>query len=74
MIIVGSSNVAEAGVPANSDEKAILTEVLQAIRDVNHGSVQLYVQDGRVVQIDTLEKRRLDRSAAAPPTRPQATP
>jgi hypothetical protein len=35
--------------------------VLRAIRSVRHGHVQVIVQDGRVVQIDTLEKRRMDR-------------
>jgi hypothetical protein len=44
------------------DEEAVLAEVLQAIRSLSHGSVQIYVQDSRVVQIDTLEKKRLDRT------------
>lgn len=42
-------------------EQAVLQEVLEAIRKVRHGSVQLIVQDGHVLQIDTLEKKRLDR-------------
>ena len=42
-------------------EQAVLQEVLEAIRKLRHGSVQLIVQDGRVLQIDTLEKKRLDR-------------
>lgn len=42
-------------------EEAVLKEVLQAIRRVQHGQVQLIVQDGQVIQIDTTEKRRLDR-------------
>jgi hypothetical protein len=52
-----------AAAPAAPDarEKAVLAEVLLAIRRLTHGSVQITVQDGRVVQIDTLEKRRLDR-------------
>lgn len=44
--------------PADS-ERAVLAEVLRAIRRVRHGSVNLVLQDGRVVQIDILEKRRL---------------
>lgn len=40
-------------------ERAVLTEVLAAMRRVRHGSVQLSIQDGKVVQIDTTEKRRL---------------
>jgi len=45
----------------NSDEQTVLREVLQAIRRVKHGYVQVIVQDGRVIQIDTTEKKRLDR-------------
>jgi hypothetical protein len=45
----------------NSDEQTVLSEVLQAIRRVKHGYVQVIVQDGRVIQIDTTEKKRLDR-------------
>jgi hypothetical protein len=42
-------------------ERAVLREVLQALRKLSHGSIEVIVQDGRVVQIDTTEKRRLDR-------------
>ncbi len=42
-------------------ERQVLAEVLQAIRSVRHGYVQITLQDARVVQIDTLEKKRLDR-------------
>lgn len=42
-------------------EETVLAEVLTAMRAVRFGSVQLTLQDGRVVQIDTLEKKRLDR-------------
>ena len=42
-------------------EQQVLAEVLQAIRSVRHGYVQITLQDARVVQIDTLEKKRLDR-------------
>lgn len=42
-------------------EQAVLAEVLRALRSVRHGYVQVIVQDSRVVQIDMLEKRRLDR-------------
>ena len=40
-------------------EAAVLDEVLQALRAISHGSVTLSIQDGRVVQIETTEKRRL---------------
>jgi hypothetical protein len=42
-------------------ERQVLAEVLQAIRSVRHGYVQITLQDSRVVQIDTLEKRRFER-------------
>jgi hypothetical protein len=42
-------------------ERQVLSEVLQAIRSVRHGYVQITLQDARVVQIDTLENKRLDR-------------
>jgi len=44
--------------PSDADW-AVLREVLAAIRRVTHGSVSILVQDSRVVQIDTTEKRRL---------------
>lgn len=43
-------------------EQAILREVLEAIRRVQHGYVQVIVQDGKAIQIDTMEKKRLDRA------------
>jgi hypothetical protein len=43
-------------------EKAALAAVLQAIRKVRHGSVQVIVQDGKVIQIDTTEKNRIETS------------
>lgn len=47
------------GEPSESERK-VLAEVLRAIRAVRHGSVQIVLQDARVVQIDTTEKKRLD--------------
>lgn len=40
-------------------EIVVLEEVVRALRRVRHGTVQLSIQDGRVVQIDTTEKKRL---------------
>ena len=39
----------------------MLAEVLEAMRTLKHGSINLIVQDARVVQIDTLAKHRLER-------------
>ena len=47
--------------PPTAHEQAVLAEVLTAIRAVRYGYVQITLQDARVVQIDTLEKKRLDR-------------
>jgi hypothetical protein len=40
-------------------ERTVLEEVLRALRRVRHGSVTLAIQDGRVVQIESTEKKRL---------------
>jgi len=48
--------------PPTAREQQVLAEVLRAIRSIRHGHVQVVVQDGQVVQIDTLEKRRLERA------------
>ncbi len=44
-----------------SNERAALEEILQSIRKVKHGYVQIVIQDFKVVQVDTLEKKRLDK-------------
>jgi hypothetical protein len=41
------------------EEERVVCALLAALRRIQHGSVQLLVQDGRVVQIDTVEKMRL---------------
>lgn len=50
-----------AAAAPTAHEQAVLAEVLSAIRAVRYGYVQITLQDARVVQIDTLEKKRLDR-------------
>ena len=40
-------------------EQAVVAEVLSSIRRVRHGSVHLMLQDAKVVQIETTEKKRL---------------
>ena len=44
------------------EERTALEEVLRALRRVKHGYVQVIVQDGHVIQIDTTERKRLDRT------------
>ena len=58
IVVIASMPDAQPG--ASPQEQAILAEVLRAMRRVRHGYVQLVVQDARVIQIDTLERRRLE--------------
>ena len=51
----------EGNTAVTVEERTALEEVLRALRRVRHGYVQVIVQDGRVIQIDTTEKKRLDR-------------
>jgi hypothetical protein len=62
--------MSQAEAPSRQEE-TVLHEVLEAMRGLRHGSVQIFVQDGRVVQIDTLEKKRLDLAALTPALSPR---
>ncbi|HLC29346.1 MAG TPA: YezD family protein [Dehalococcoidia bacterium] len=44
-------------------EEEMVREILRALRSIQFGSVQLIIQDGRVVQIEKTEKMRLQREA-----------
>jgi len=50
-----------SGEGLTAEEQHVLREVLAALRSTSHGVVSLIIQDGRVVQIDRTEKKRLDR-------------
>lgn len=41
------------------EEEEVLTKVLEAVRQIKFGYIQVTIQDGRVVQIDRTEKQRL---------------
>jgi hypothetical protein len=41
------------------DEAQVVELILRAIREIRFGSVQIVIQDSKVVQIDKLEKLRL---------------
>jgi hypothetical protein len=43
----------------NDADKQMLAWVLQAIRSIEYGYVQITIQNGQVVQIDKTEKMRL---------------
>ena len=47
--------------PDSSDE--IIRRIAQAISGVRYGSVEVVIQDSRVVQIERKEKFRFDRSS-----------
>lgn len=44
--------------------RAALDEIERALDGLKHGSVQLIVQDSRIIQIDVIEKIRLDKNRA----------
>jgi hypothetical protein len=54
--------------PANSSSGSEdwVMLVRAALQEIRFGSVTLVVQDGLVVQVDRLEKRRLHRSTRRP--------
>ena len=47
------------GLKLTDEEEEILGKVLDALRQIKFGYVQLTIQDNRVVQIDRTEKQRL---------------
>jgi len=56
---------AQAGPPSPSSANAIhfdavVEELRRVLATVRHGSVTLIVQDGRIVQIDTTQKMRVE--------------
>jgi hypothetical protein len=42
-------------------EKKLLLQILEALRSIQYGYVQIIVQDSKVVQIDKTEKIRFDK-------------
>jgi hypothetical protein len=53
---------------APSSEEAWTRAVVEAVRGLRFGSVEIVVHEGRVVQVETREKVRFDE-AGRPPTR-----
>ena len=47
------------GSPPTSAELAVIDEVLRAMRAIRFGTVTVTIQDGRPLQIETTEKKRL---------------
>ena len=46
----------------SSSEDPMLTQIRESLRNLKFGHVQIIVQDGVVVQIDRLERRRISRN------------
>lgn len=44
------------------EEERVVRALVAALRRIRFGSVQVLVQDSRVVQIDTLEKQRISHT------------
>jgi hypothetical protein len=42
-----------------TDEEEVVVTLIGILRRLQHGSVQVIVQDNRVIQIDTVEKLRI---------------
>ena len=53
--------------PASSDDgvddalKQVMREIVRAVRSVRYGSVEVVIQNSRVVQIERKEKFRFDK-------------
>jgi hypothetical protein len=65
--------VGEGGVGGGNEPSGMEREVLEAIRAIKYGSIEITLHDGQIVQIERREKIRIkngavgtkDRSAAA---------
>ena len=42
----------------------LTTTILRAIREIRYGSVEIIIHDSRIVQIERIEKIRMDRDSA----------
>ncbi len=45
---------------SNKEEELLLLKMVSEIKSVKHGSIQITIHDGMVVQIDKTEKLRLN--------------
>lgn len=57
-----NSEPAEPQESASDSEDLVLTQIRESLRNLRFGHVQIIVQDGVVVQIDRLERRRISRN------------
>jgi hypothetical protein len=47
------------GQPRQQPPQEVVTAILEALKGMRYGQVTIIVQDGHVIQIDRVEKRRL---------------
>ena len=52
--------------PGEEELRRIEEELTQALSEIRFGSIEIVIQDSRVVQIERREKVRFDRPAGAP--------
>ena len=62
------SESTEQGADSGRDGSELLLQVGEAIRSLRYGQVTVIVHDGEVVQIDRLERRRLNRGRGGNPS------
>lgn len=48
--------------PKDQEEEQIVAQILQALKSIRYGYIQINIQDAKVVQIDKVEKLRLNRA------------
>ena len=48
-------------IDVKENEKKLLMQILKAVRSIRYGTVQIIVQDSKIVQIDKTEKIRFDK-------------
>jgi hypothetical protein len=51
----------EKAKPAADSEQALVSRILELVRGLRFGSIEIVVHDGKVVQIERREKLRFDR-------------
>lgn len=52
------NNSVKAAEKTCSDD-SVLADVLGAIKEIRYGSIQVHIQDGKIVQIDKVSKVRI---------------
>lgn len=50
-----------ASAPPRRDEEQTLAHVREALRGLQYGEISIVVQDGVVIQVERLERKRLQR-------------